>query len=281
MRRIERTSISRAVSGVLLATALVVAGGSRAADISCQPPAVADLDSEGNPYCAEPNVNCYEDAPPTYGGNGQWFCPTMEEVLAEKRLKAGPQISCPHGAVFWDAEEGDWFCEDLSECEICQRCFTYVQLAKTRCVEKSRRLARAKCDGSYGSTWRGERVAPSGRTCEKTSIQDQMTGKLLTLETNCQGPAIDKCIKGWEVSHPGETAGRSRSASVSYKVGGKGGAKIFGIGVEVSGERATQDSEGETYSVSWGGGKGFLSACDEGAERVAALCSDCSLVCDE
>jgi hypothetical protein len=252
-----------------------------AQEISCDPPAVAERDMKGNPYCAEPNVSCYEDYPPTYGGNGIWLCPSIEEVQAAQRLKAGPKISCPMGAVIWNAKVGNWSCEQMTECQICERCFDYVELAKMQCVEKSRRVAWAKCNGTYGSTWRGERVPANGRVCEKRMIQDETSGRTHTIETNCTGPAIDECVKGWEVSHPGESSGSSRSGSVSYKVGAKAGGKILGIGVEVSGERATQDTEGESYSVTWGGGKGFLAACDEGADKVAALCSDCSGVCGE
>jgi len=262
-----------------LALALGAASAARAQDITCQAPAVAERDADGNPYCAEPNVSCYEDYPPTYGGNGNWLCPSIEEVQAEQRKKAGPKMDCAHGAVYWSDESGDWACEQLSECQVCQRCFEYVQLAKSRCVEKARRLAHAKCDGTYGSTWRGERVDAAGRTCERKTFQDLDTGKLHTIETNCQGPGIDACVEGWELSHPGESSGVSTSASVSYKVGGKAGGSFLGIGVEVSGERATSDTEGKTISVSWGGGKGFLAACDEGADQVAALCSDCSGVC--
>jgi hypothetical protein len=240
---------------------------------------VVVLDVEGGVFCAEPNLDCYEDYPPTYVGNGEWYCPSFEQVQAERRRAAGPQISCPMGAVMWDDEAGDWTCEELDDCQACERCYLYVELAKKQCVEKSRRVARAKCSGAYGSTWRGERVAREGLTCEEKTLQDEVTGKVHTIQTNCTGAAIDECIEGWAVSHPGEAAGSSRSASVSYKLGAKGGGKIFGIGVEVSGERGTQDTEGESVSVSWGGGKGFLAACDEGADQVAAHCADCSDVC--
>ena len=277
-----------------LALACALAGSMGAAasaqDITCSPPAIADYDADGNPYCAEPNVNCYGDYPPEYAGSGQWVCGSIAEIQAELRRKAGPQISCPQGAVTWDAAAADWRCEVLSECEICKRCFDYVELAKKQCVQKSRALARAKCNGSYGSTWRGERVVGeikllgipmSRRTCETKKIQDEATGKIDTIQTNCSGPAIDECVEGWAVNHPGEDAGTSSSASVAYKVGAKGGAKILGIGVEVSGGRATQDTQGESYSASWGGGKGFLAACDEAADKVASVCADCSQVCGD
>ena len=269
----------RRILGLAAVVALGTAVAARADEISCEPPAVADVDSDGSAYCAQPNVSCYEDAAPAYAGNGEWICPSIEEVMAAKSYEEGPQISCPEGAVFWDAENGEWACEDLTECEICKRCFSYVQLAKERCIDKSRRVARAKCDGTYGSTWRGERVDADGRTCETKTFQDETTGKIHKLETNCTGPAIDDCVNGWEESHPGEATGSSSTSSVSYKVGAKGGGKLFGIGVEVSGERGTQDTEGKTFTVSWGGGKGYLNACNEGADQVAALCSDCTEAC--
>jgi hypothetical protein len=76
MKQTKRTHIHRAAWLLLAGTGLVPVAAS-AQSISCDPPAVSALDAEGNSYCAEPNVSCYEDYPPTYGGNGVWICPSI------------------------------------------------------------------------------------------------------------------------------------------------------------------------------------------------------------
>ena len=266
----RRTRSSSIILGLALAFS---ASPGSAQDISCEPPAVPEYDTDGNAYCAEPNIDCPAGYPPVYAGGGDWDCVSAAEI----RFAEGPQLSCPHGAVVWDDSAEDWVCEELSECEVCQRCDLYVEIAKMQCIDLGERKARTICGGARGITWRGLEVDASGRSCDTKSIQ--VGTRMIEVETNCTGPAIEQCVDGWMAAHPGESTGTSRSGTVGYKVGAKGGGKVFGIGVEVSGERSSSNSEGSTLSASWGSGKGFLDACSTASEGLTNSCADCGEVC--
>ncbi len=253
---------------------IAVNASANSAPIDCTAPELPVWDGV-TPACIEPNVSCAEDSTPTYLGNGSWSCPTAGEL----RFAAGPQFSCQDEAVVnWNESSEEWECNTLSACESCRRCDLTVAVAKKSCVEKSRRKARSLCNDADGTTWRGEPVDKENRTCEAQSLR--MNGKTVSVDI-CSGPSVDECVEGWMISHPGVTGGSSTSGSVSYKVGGKAGGSIMGIGVEVSGERATEDTQGTSYSAAWGSGSGFLAACASAAAKVADTCADCTDACGE